>query len=71
MSKSDVVCAIIERETGQKVTPETRLQAITRDSLEFVDLLIQLGTEAGDGTPIPFEKAADLETVGDLVRELA
>ena len=53
------VLRIVERETGQQVTAETRLSALALDSLEYVDLLIVLG--------VPVEKADTLESVGDLV----
>jgi acyl carrier protein len=63
------VCAVIEKETGQKVTPETMVKELGLDSLEFLDLLLTLQGEA-DKT-IPDEKVAYLETVSDLIESLA
>ena len=54
---------IVERETGIKVTPDTPLDALGLDSLEFLDLLLTLD--------VPVEKSMDLHTVGDLIREIA
>lgn len=57
------VCAVIERETGQKVTEGTPLEELNVDSLEFLDLLLTLG--------ILIDGSDKFQTVGDLVRELA
>lgn len=58
------VFEIIERETGQKVTAETRLENLDCDSLEYLDLLLAIESELG----ISSEKAQDFTTVGDFVR---
>lgn len=63
------VCAVIERETDQKVTAETPVSALKCDSLEFVDLLMALGEAAGK--EIPDSKWSALQTVGDIIAELA
>lgn len=57
------VLAIVREETGQDVTPETKLETLHMDSLEFLNLLTRLS--------IPDAKIEDLETVGDLMREIA
>jgi acyl carrier protein len=53
------VCAVIEQETGQRVTPETRLDAMGLDSLDFLNLMVACS--------VPDEKVADLNTVGDII----
>lgn len=55
------VIEAIARETGQVVTRETALDSLGLDSLEYVQLLLDLN--------VPVEKAADLNTVADLIRE--
>jgi len=55
------ICAVIERETGQKVTEDTPLDELNVDSLEFLDLLIVLGVP-NDG---------EYQTVGDIVKVTA
>lgn len=52
------VLAIIERETGYAVTGETRVEDLGLDSLEYLQLLIELDTPA-DG---------EYETVSDLMK---
>lgn len=51
----------IKAETGQNVTEETPLDSLGLDSLEFVQLLLDLD--------IPTERAPVLNTVADLIRE--
>ena len=63
------VLQIIEAETGQKVTPETSLDSLDIDSLEFLQLLIQLSEVSGK--TMPDDKIAGIRTVGDLIREMA
>lgn len=53
------VIALVEEETGQKVTAETELSALGLDSLEFLDLLIRVGN-------IPDAAIPELNTVYDL-----
>lgn len=57
------VCAVIERETGQKVTESTPLEELNVDSLEFLDLLILLGVSS--------DNSESYQTVGDLIRAAA
>jgi acyl carrier protein len=63
------VCAIIERETGQKVTKETELESLNVDSLEFLELLMKIGDESGK--EISDERIPSLKTVGDIAKEIA
>jgi acyl carrier protein len=56
----EVMRAISQYSNAMKITPETRLEELGMDSLETLDLLIQLG--------IPDTAVSDLQTVGDLVR---
>lgn len=51
----------IRERADAAVTPETAVDELGLDSLEFLDLLIDLG--------IPAEKSLELTTVADLVRE--
>lgn len=50
------VCEVIERETGQHVTPDTTLDELNVDSLEFLDLMLAIknetGMEAAEGGPV-------------------
>lgn len=57
------VCAVIEQETGESVTPTTPLDQLNVDSLEFLELLVVLG--------IPSDDIGSFETVGDLMRVAA
>lgn len=63
------VIEVIEVETGVKVTNETPLDSLPIDSLEFLQLLIELAEVTGKN--IPDERIASLRTVGDIARELA
>lgn len=60
---------VIEVETGQKVDDSTSLDSLPVDSLEFLQLLIELSESTGK--TIPDEKIAAIRTVGDLARELS
>jgi acyl carrier protein len=53
------VLAIVKDHTGEDVTPETELQSLGMDSLDFLDLLIRVGN-------IPDEVVPHLNTVNDL-----
>jgi acyl carrier protein len=60
------IIAIIERETCREhVTPETRLDSLGMDSLEFMSLITCLRAEVGD---IPDEAISYLEQVSDIVK---
>jgi acyl carrier protein len=41
------ICAIIERETGQKISEDTPLEELGLDSLEFLQLLLTISNETG------------------------
>jgi acyl carrier protein len=58
MTIEDVI-QIVERETGHKVTAETELKDVVGDSLDFVDLLLQIGD-------IPDAVVPRINTVNDL-----
>lgn len=49
----------VESETGQKVHQDTKLSSLNLDSLEFVDLLIQVGD-------VPDSVVPRIDTVNDL-----
>ena len=55
----DEVIAIVEDETGQKVTAETMIDSLGLDSLEFLDLLIRVGN-------VPDEVVPHIHTVNHL-----
>ena len=57
MTIEDVI-RTVEDSTGQKVTAETAVSDLGLDSLEFLDLLVQVG--------IPDAMAPRLHTVKDL-----
>lgn len=63
MSIGETVCSIVERETGVKVNAETALDALPLDSLEYMDLLLEIGNEIGKEIP-----EHNLVTVGDIIR---
>lgn len=63
------VCAAILEETSIEVGPETPLDDIDLDSLEFLNLVLYLSEKAGK--EIPDGQIAQMKTVGDLMRELA
>lgn len=68
MNIHETVCAVIERETGEKVDSNTSLDSLPVDSLEFMELLITIGNEIGK--EVPDGKIGQMQTVGDIVREL-
>lgn len=63
------VCKAIQKETGQFVTPDTEVEDIDADSLEFLNLLLVLSEQAGK--EIPDSRIAHLHTVADIAKELA
>lgn len=63
------VAQIIERETGQKVSADTKLESLDLDSLEFLELIMEIQRETG--IEIPDAKIAELVTVGDLVNAIS
>ena len=50
------------------VTPECRLEQIIDDSLDFLDLMIEIQTQFGK--KIPDSCYGELKTVGDIERHL-
>lgn len=68
-------CAVtraISEEVGKPVEelkPETRLEELGIDSLEFVSLMMACGAAAGKD--IPENKWQEMETVGDIFQVLA
>lgn len=50
------VCEVIERDYGLKVAPETLLEHVGVDSLEYIELLLTLGVDP----------AKNFITVGDI-----
>lgn len=68
MIDPQVVYSIVERETGRYVGRNTKIQELNIDSLEFVDLLLQITNETG--LSIPDDQLDKLQTVGDIVMEL-
>ena len=56
------VIQIISRELGAQVTPETKLDGLSCDSLEYLDLLLTIERETG----IPMEKSQHFTTVQDF-----
>lgn len=53
------VMTIVRDSTGEDVTPETRLNALGMDSLDFLDLVMRVGN-------IPDALVPHLNTVNDL-----
>ena len=53
---------IIERETGAQVTPASKLDALSCDSLEYLDLLLTIEKEVG----IPMERSQNFSIVQDF-----
>jgi acyl carrier protein len=59
------VTEVIEQETGELVTPDTRLVTLVTDSLEMASLIQAL--EDGLGKEIPDCEAQNLFSVQDIV----
>jgi len=62
MTIEDVIAAV-EEETGQAVTPETKISDLGIDSLEFMDLILHVSNKCGE---IPDSAVPSIETVDDL-----
>jgi len=60
------ICAIIERETGQKVNDDTPLEELGLDSLEFLSLMLAISNETGKS--LSDEQIAEMYRVADLRR---
>ncbi len=54
----DEVVAIVREETGHEVSPETCLDKLDMDSLDFLELLVHVG--------VPNEVVPRINTVNDL-----
>lgn len=68
MSLNDVVCAVIERETGEGVTSQTPLDGLRGDSSDFINLLFEI--ENATERHISNDAIGNLKTVGDIVEAL-
>lgn len=68
MSFTIQVCAVVERETGEHITPGTRLEDLGLDSLEYANLLLEVSKSTGK--EIPLERWGELHYVSDIAREL-
>lgn len=63
------VLAVIQREVQPppaNLSESTPMEALNIDSLEFLDLLVSIGSEIG--SDIPDNRIDELKTVGDLIR---
>jgi len=60
------ICAIIERETGQKVNDDTPLEELGLDSLEFLSLMLAISNKTGKS--LSDEQIAEMYRVADLRR---
>jgi len=65
MTAFENVISIVEEETGQKVTRETKLEDVVKDSLDFLDLILRVSRDVGE---IPDAVASKVDTVDDLYR---
>jgi acyl carrier protein len=65
MSTLEKVQMVIEQETGEAVTPDTKMYSLVTDSLEMASLIQAL--EDSTGRDIPDEEAQRLFTVRDVV----
>jgi len=59
---TEKVIEIIRREIGAQVTPESRLDALSCDSLEYMDLLLTIENETG----IPVERSQHFSRIADF-----
>lgn len=56
---------VVEAETGEEVTPDTRLVTLVTDSLEMANLVLEL--EAALGIDLPDEDLPKLLSIQDVV----
>lgn len=56
---------VVNDETGAQAQPESRIDALVSDSLEFLQLIIRVSKDCGD---IPDAWVSRIETVNDLFR---
>lgn len=57
------VIAAVEDFTGEKVAADTNLRDVVSDSLDFVDLMLEISNKCGE---IPDSAVPSIETVNDL-----
>lgn len=62
----DKVIALVERETSEAVTAETRFDSLNIDSLDFLELILQAQNEFN--ITIPDATVAELNTIADLAK---
>lgn len=60
---------IATAERPEKHGMDTRFEDLDIDSLEFLDLMLQIGEKAGK--EIPMDKLSEMHTLGDVARFLA
>lgn len=65
MSTLEKIQKVIEAETGEEVTPDTRLVTLVTDSLEMANLVLEL--EAALGIDLPDEDLPKLLSIQDVV----
>jgi acyl carrier protein len=65
MSAFQKIRQAVATETGEEVTPDTRLVSLVTDSLEMANLILEL--EGALGIEIPDEDAQKLYLVRDVV----
>jgi acyl carrier protein len=59
----DDVIRVVNDATGKESQPDSRLNALVDDSLEFMNLIVRVSDECGD---IPDVLVTRIETVKDL-----
>lgn len=70
MAKLAQVAEIISQETdvpAETIKPETTIEDLGVDSLEFMDLLLVIEDKCGQ---VPSQRIAHINTVGDLLAEI-
>ncbi len=65
MNIFETISEVLEKETGERVSPETKLRSLVTDSLEMASLILEL--EDALSIEIPDEDACRLFTVRDVV----
>ena len=64
MSIFETIASVLEAETGEQVTPETKLATLVTDSLEMASMILEL--EDALSIEIPDEDICRLFTVRDV-----
>ena len=65
----EAIIELIEVETGKKATPETTLEQLDIESLDFLDLLLTIQEKFG--VIIPDSVVAKINNVGDMAKAVA